>query len=104
MDQQLSPSQEHLNELRQIRSAIRRSTIIIAITLLGCTLIVVGFFAPHGEVVWPLMLIAAFIWALVVGLGSTIRRFSERRINARIDRERKAALSGRGSHMSPINK
>jgi hypothetical protein len=100
MDQEQSPSQEHLAEL----SEIRRATTIIAVTLLVSTLIVVGFFAPNGEVVWTLMIIAAFLWALVVGLGSTIRGISERRISARIDRERKAALSGRTFNMSPINK
>lgn len=104
MDQEQSPSQEHLAELSQIRREIRRANTIIAVTLLVSTLIVVGFFAPHGEVVWTLMIIAAFLWALVVGLDSTIRGISEKRINDRIDRERKAALSGRTSNMSQINK
>lgn len=104
MDQEQSPSQEHLAELSQIRREIRRANTIIAVTLLVSTLIVVGFFAPHREVVWTLMIIAAFLWALVVGLDSTIRGISEKRINDRIDRERKAALSGRTSNMSQINK
>ena len=77
---------------------------MIARALILSTLIVVGSFAPNGEIVWTCMVIAGVLWALVVGMGSTIRRFSERRINARIDRERKAALSGRPSNLSPINK
>ena len=104
MNEEHFRTDEHLQELRRIRHDIRRASYIIAGGLVLAALIVAGFFAPGGEIVWTCMVIGGMIWALVVVVGSTIGSMSKRRVAARIDRERRAALSGRTSNLSPINK
>lgn len=93
-----SRTEELIQEVKWLRHEIRRAAYVIAGGLVLSSLIVVAFFAPGGEIIWTLAVVAATVWALAVFIGSALTRLSDYRTAAKRDRERMAALSGRAIH------
>ena len=104
MNEEHTDQDELLQELRQIRHSIKHAGYVLAGGMVLSALIVAGFFAPGGEVVWSIAIVVALLWAFIYVVASTFGRVARNRVAVRIDRERKAALSGRATKLSPINK